>query len=196
MPSATTGYAAGFFGTVQKSTNGGAAWTTVNTGYPNDSYYGVHFTDADHGVICGGFYSGGNWQGVIMRTGNGGSTWSRVLASGPVLNGITVNGASTFAVGVIEVIQSDLFSTSVEGSVFEDHLSVFPNPFDDRIMITSTDLGNNTLYQLFTLTGELVLNGALHNGTIDTQSVQAGCYVLQVHNASGGSLGRTLVVKL
>ena len=112
MPDTATGWAVGFFGTAQKSTDGGATWNTINTGYPGDSYYGVHFTDADHGVICGGFYAG-SWQGVIMRTTNGGSSWSRIHTGGPVLNGITINDGSIFAVGTEEVIIMDALNTNI-----------------------------------------------------------------------------------
>ena len=77
-----------------------------------------------------------------------------------------------------------------------DPIRVAPNPFDDRITITSRDVGTNARYQLFTLSGTLVLSGALHYGTIDTQGIRAGCYVLDIHKADGGSLGRALVMKM
>ena len=194
MPDANTGYAAGFFGTVQKSENSGATWSTINTGYPGDSYYSVHFTDADHGVICGGYYAG-SWQGVIMRTANGGSTWTRIYSGGPVLNGITINDGNIFAVGANEVIITDLVPTTVNERTNPLAITAYPNPFGDQLRITSPAHGIATWFELTTVAGNVSQSGAVRNGMIDTSALAPGCYVLDVFDEARNSLGVVRVVK-
>lgn len=56
------------------SNNGGASWTFVDSVVPNGSKYQMCFYGKDTGYIAGG--------GSILKTTNGGSTWSIVLAMG------------------------------------------------------------------------------------------------------------------
>ena len=65
--------------TVLKTTNGGITWTelTIN----NATLTGVHFTDALNGVAVGyGHDSLPNPQAVILRTIDGGTSWSNQLS--------------------------------------------------------------------------------------------------------------------
>jgi alpha-tubulin suppressor-like RCC1 family protein len=87
-----------------------------------------------------------------------------------------------------------------EGSATEltGDIRFWPNPFDDRITITSSATSDgNSRFILYTLTGDVVLSGrVVANGVIDTKDLRAGCYVLRIDSSSGRSLKRTLVVKM
>ena len=65
---ANIGTAVGFRGTILRTTDGGATWTSQTSG---TSYYlsGVSFIDANNGIAVG-FY------GTIVRTTDGGATWN------------------------------------------------------------------------------------------------------------------------
>lgn len=179
MGDVTTGSAVGFFGTVQKTVNGAASWNTVNTGYPGDSYYAAHFTDALNGVICGGYYAG-SWQGVIMRTDDGGSTWDRIHTGGPVLNGITINDGHIFAVGVNEVILTDATALAMPVQDERNPLRAFPQPATGRLRIeNSTSVAIDAL--LCDPMGRVVARMLLSPGMndLDIGTFVAGSYVLR-----------------
>jgi len=57
-------YAVGVNGTIHKSTDGGDEWVELNSGI-NESLYGVYFTNALTGWVCGN-------NGVILKTTTGG----------------------------------------------------------------------------------------------------------------------------
>ena len=66
------GTAVGDFGTILRTTDGGDSWTPQTSG-TTKTLYGVSFTDANNGTICG-FDLGGGSQ-IILRTTDGGNNW-------------------------------------------------------------------------------------------------------------------------
>ena len=64
---ANTGTAVGDAGTILRTTNGGALWTSQPSGTTNQ-LFGVYFTDASTGTAVGG-------NGTILRTTTGGVIW-------------------------------------------------------------------------------------------------------------------------
>ena len=76
FPTATTGFAVGGFsqverGTILGTTNGGADWSRFTSDeFPWMEFTGVSFPTADVGYVVGAW-------GFIIRTDNGGSTWTR-----------------------------------------------------------------------------------------------------------------------
>ncbi|MBK8498849.1 MAG: T9SS type A sorting domain-containing protein [Flavobacteriales bacterium] len=195
MGDATTGFAAGFFGTVQKTVNGGANWSTVNTGYPGDSYYGVHFTDALNGVICGGYYAG-SWQGVILRTDDGGTSWDRIHTGGPVLNGITINDGHIFAVGTNEVIVSDLIGTGTTDLSDRMTISASPIPAADHVVIRSIAVDGGKL-EVRDAVGRLVLSGVVLSTSeqVDVSTWETGAYTVRITMAGVEQRTRFVVVR-
>jgi photosystem II stability/assembly factor-like uncharacterized protein len=55
-----TGYAAGAYGTVLKTTNGGANWIALNTG-SSIPFNALHFVNASTGSVAG-------WLWILMTT--------------------------------------------------------------------------------------------------------------------------------
>jgi photosystem II stability/assembly factor-like uncharacterized protein len=91
---ASTGTVVGSFGTILRTTNGGATWTAQSSGTPLD-LYGVSFSNANTGIVVG--------SGIALRTTNGGETWSTqssgILRSVWFTDGI--NGAAVGQAGTI-----------------------------------------------------------------------------------------------
>jgi photosystem II stability/assembly factor-like uncharacterized protein len=70
---AQTGYAVGIFGTILKTTNGGANWVSQSSGTTND-LWSVHFPmDTQTGYVVG--YDHNSGSGAILKTTNGGANW-------------------------------------------------------------------------------------------------------------------------
>lgn len=90
---ARTGFAAGEFGTVIKTEDGGASWERLPP-IPNDFYpMAVDFRDADTGWV-------GGLDGIVWETRDGGQSWQRQesVTSTPVYN-IAATAQGVFAVG-------------------------------------------------------------------------------------------------
>jgi photosystem II stability/assembly factor-like uncharacterized protein len=66
----STGWACGDGGYVIKTVNGGATWTPVDIQVGTAYLRGIHFVDADHGWIVGGW----SYADISLTT-NGGVTW-------------------------------------------------------------------------------------------------------------------------
>ncbi len=70
FPTQSVGYAAGTNGRIMKTTDAGSNWTLLPASTAA-TIRSVHFSSMDVGVIAG--------DDILMRTTNGGSTWSSVL---------------------------------------------------------------------------------------------------------------------
>jgi hypothetical protein len=87
---------------IGRTRNGGLAWTVVESTVPSwaVNFNAVYFADTLHGIIAGssGF---GNGPGVIIRTTNGGQTWSQVThpAANSLWEEIAVVGDSLWVIG-------------------------------------------------------------------------------------------------
>ncbi|MCF6342434.1 MAG: YCF48-related protein [Bacteroidales bacterium] len=80
-----TGWIVGTYKTVLKTVNGGETWTKISNALIGEYwYYSVSFADHLHGIAVGSKASdeGGATEGFIMRTDDGGDTWSEVLLDG------------------------------------------------------------------------------------------------------------------
>ena len=73
-------WAVGTGGLIEHSTDGGATWTTQQSGTEAD-LWSVSFTDDQHGWAVGGQPTNAA-PGVILRTIDGGTTWSDVTPAG------------------------------------------------------------------------------------------------------------------
>ncbi len=77
FPDASTGYAAGAWGTILKSTDGGLTWDSLSTG--TDQWFSsIHFINNTTGVAVGG------WDGNVWQTNDGGLTWNTMSYGYPV----------------------------------------------------------------------------------------------------------------
>jgi photosystem II stability/assembly factor-like uncharacterized protein len=76
----TNGFLGAYNNTIAKTANGGNTWTPIQyrPGYPDTRYYpyGMHFVNANVGWLGGRIYSGATNTGFILKTANGGSSWT------------------------------------------------------------------------------------------------------------------------
>ena len=77
-----TGYAGGWGNALLKTTNGGTTWTTLTTGLPStfqSRIQSIYFLNAATGYISGGDPYNTNANSFIMKTTDGGSTWTNLV---------------------------------------------------------------------------------------------------------------------
>lgn len=73
--SSATGWIAGEDNTILKTTNGGIDWIFQQGIFPK-SVRSIFFTDENNGCAAGIDYDGSNYFGVIIKTTDGGTTWT------------------------------------------------------------------------------------------------------------------------
>ena len=93
FPDLNTGYAAGAYGTILKTIDGGSTWITLSSGTLK-MLYSVYFTDANTGYIVGDV-------GTILTTTDGGLSWTTcVSGNSNLLTSVWATDANTaYAVG-------------------------------------------------------------------------------------------------
>ena len=67
----STGFAAGYWGTITKTTNSGITWSALNSNSPSISFFDIDFLDENTGFVCGS-------NGTILKTTNAGVNWSPI----------------------------------------------------------------------------------------------------------------------
>ena len=79
------GYSCGTNGTILKTTDGGINWELLNSG-TTLPLGDVHFINADTGFVTGGTWNG---EGVVLRTIDGGDTWSTSATCSNLITSVT-----------------------------------------------------------------------------------------------------------
>jgi len=106
-----TGFVAGDDGSLLKTNDKGATWSTIPTGIMDD-FYAVYFKDINEGFITG-------FTGTIRHTTDGGNTWT-AQASGTqnLLRAIASKGNTCYTVGQrnMEGYNAPILKTTNEGA--------------------------------------------------------------------------------
>jgi photosystem II stability/assembly factor-like uncharacterized protein len=97
------GIAAGRNGRIFLTSDGGKNWHLRAEGLPNTYFLDVSFPDPAMGIVVG--YQSNPNQGLIMRTTDGGRTWSKTEIPGPLLAVSFANSNFGIAVGNFGTIQ-------------------------------------------------------------------------------------------
>ena len=204
FPTSLTGYVVGWYGTVIKTTDAGSNWSTLSTGYPNDNYYGVYFSDASNGYVVGSYYKssgfGGTWEGVIMKTTDGGTNWTREYTGGKELHAIFENAGVITAVGSDErIISNGSFTTSLKENTAGLNLNVFSY---HRSLNISFDIENSALatVEIFDQLGSKiadVMNNQFVLGaqrlTWDASTLAKGVYFVRL-SSSNGAITKKIII--
>ncbi|MBE0417442.1 MAG: hypothetical protein IBX63_06740, partial [Coriobacteriia bacterium] len=106
VPSSTTVIAVGASGTILRSTNDGASWTSVGPGGTNN-FTGVSFRNASNGLAVSS-------TGTVFYTSNGGASWS---LSSPNLDGDPYSGTVHDVAFVESGGQSTAFASGRLGQI-------------------------------------------------------------------------------
>lgn len=83
--------------------------------------------------------------------------------------------------GLIECATNSIENTAA----LEDEVRIFPNPFEDQLIIESSFQGTQN-YALYSILGEHILSGSVQSGStnINLESIPDGLYLLKVRDQS------------
>ena len=98
-------YAGGNVATIFKTLNGGVNWFFLSTVPGIENVYRIQFTDGQTGMIGGG--RNNDFDGVFLRTTNGGANWVSSLLTAQVIDDfIFVNAQTGWAISGGDVLRS------------------------------------------------------------------------------------------
>jgi photosystem II stability/assembly factor-like uncharacterized protein len=189
FPQENVGYAVGeninpMHGTILKTINGGADWTSQESGTGN-SLQSVFFTDVNTGYAVGGF-----GDGIILKTTDGGTSWVGLTSgTSKALYAVYFPKADTgYAVGENGTILKTINGGGVgidETSADPTHFKIYPNPASELISIESPVIPGITRLTVSDLQGrvlkEMEITGL--KSQIDIRDLPSGIYFLTVKNA-------------
>ena len=192
----STGYAVG--GEIYKTIDGGSTWTAL-TGM-NNNLMSAYFINANTGYAVGSTYisSGGSTfeEGFIMKTNNGGLTWSTLscISEFPLLATYFTDTSQGYAVGETGVILATLngggFPVSVENQLTNTStFTLYPNPTNNKVIITDNQKLNSVIkISIFSMRGEQVINEDFQNQSrieINVNLFAKGIYLVKIQTSTG-----------
>lgn len=114
------GYACGNNGTILKTTNSGLSWNSISSStYAGFMFWDIEFFNSDTGIVVGESDPGSNpcGNGCILRTTDGGTSWTPVYVSAgkPVRDFFIANADTLYACGGAEATYSQMLRSTDGG---------------------------------------------------------------------------------
>lgn len=183
-----TGFAVGYAGNINKTTNGGASWQSLNTP-TSTNLMDITFINDTVGFIAGGMW--GN-MGEILKTTNGGNTWSKyITTTAHTLNAICFSTPTTgFAAGG-DMTSHVILRTTNGGNTWTTLKSGIGFGINDITFVNATTgyaAGSN---------GQIIktINGGLSWTTLTTNTSAYIADIFFVDSLLGFAAGETTLLK-
>lgn len=159
----------------------GGSYQTVTWNVAGTTANGINAANVD---ILWSTDNGETWTTLLARTPNDGSE-SVVIPNAPTSSGrIMVKGNNHIFFDVnnanISVTESQL-STSENQLKGSNEIKLYPNPVKDILTLSNTKSEKYTIYDM---SGKLVMEGTLQNGTLNVSSLIKGNYVIKIDHFS------------
>lgn len=182
-------------GQIIHTTNGGTNWTLQTDPSPSSgSLAKVFFLNAQEG------WAGGNF-GRVLYTSDGGDNWSTVNTGATSLirgiyftspnNGYIVgNDGNAFK-------YTQLSSSNVQPGENDFDFSIFPNPFNNKIQVSSPIIkSNDGAIQIFSLEGKLLMEYKFTRGeeiiSLNISGLKAGTLLCKVMSDNKSSVQKII----
>lgn len=110
-------------------------------------------------------------------SGNGGVNFSTTATETKYLKGKFVIGSLDKSRCYFDIVYKVVppVTSAIENSELENNL-IYPNPFENIINVKQ----NNTLYSIYDILGNEVLEGTINDNRINTESLKSGVYILEI----------------
>jgi len=196
------GYAVGYNGKYSRTFDGGATWSAPVSLCAYTLHDMTFFNDSI-GYIVGGnepsMSTIGIPNGVILRTQNGGNSWTVIDSSyfGYLTSIQAVNDSVGYAAGgeglILKITNANILS-SIETHHEEMQLNIFPNPVQDELTVYSSNSNNNVELKILNLLGEEISRGIFNlPAKLNLKSLKNGFYFIQMIDENGAILSRKFI---
>lgn len=171
FPTPNIGYAVGWDGNIIKTIDGGDTWSALTSG-TNEVLYKVDFIDENIGYVAGN-------NGTILKTIDGGTNWTLedITFTSDIMAIKFTDLNHGFAVGSDENILKFESTASVNENLINNS-QIYPNPFNDKILLNNNEDFNNII--IYDITGKIVINQNILNNIIITQQLTKGTYIVKL----------------
>ena len=133
-----------------------------------------------------------DYNGILMAADNDTLVVSRDNQNFEILAMI---GTTEISANISEL------STNPENEYF-NKLKIYPNPFKEKFFIQLGDKNIYSSYQLIDISGRIVKNGKLEQGSgsievieISTSKLESGIYTLRIYNYNHSKLWKLIMIK-
>ena len=108
--------------------------------------------------------------------------------------GLDMNNVSIIDVGDGETVEGVDYTVTDQGinttgvnEISVQNLKIYPNPVKDELQVTSYKLQDGALYSIFSVTGQVLMQGKLQGETttINVSTLPSGVYFIKVGNMVG-----------
>lgn len=184
---------------VFKTTNGGSNWVAISDGLPSIPVNDILIQPEPFRIFIA-------TDMAVQFSEDDGETWDFLGDNLPptIMTHLQYHEATnriyigTFGRSIYSFGLEQIDFVGVEGSEFETHFSIYPNPSSDYIVLYGTEpFDAVTAWAIVDMNGAEVLNGTLSSGTkeerIDTRSLRSGNYLIRMGGLA--SAGKFQVVE-
>lgn len=91
----------------------------------------------------------------------------------------------------VNVVGGPLQTLQIEAQ----HISVFPNPAENKININAGNLPDGKKFRVLDITGRISLQGSISGNEIGIESLESGLYILQIESGNGEFMTHRFVKK-
>ena len=91
------------------------------------------------------------------------------------------------------VISTDITSLSIENNILNDNVSVYPNPAQNILNITATNINIKNI-SLINILGKTIYTSSFSK-TINISAFYKGLYVLRIESTEGGVITKKIILK-
>ncbi len=203
---ASTGIICGDGGLIKRTKNGGANWSTINTGTTND-LQGIKFVTSTKVYTCGS-------AGTILKSTDAGLTWvAQVSGTTAALRGIDLFSSDDLGitVGASGTIRRTTNGGSVTGFIQQSNETPneyslaqnYPNPFNPstnfKFQITKSGFVKLTVFDMLGKEITKLVNQELSAGTFtvnfDASSLPSGTYFYRLQTESFTDTKKMVLIK-
>lgn len=137
------GWIAGEDNTILKTTNGGTDWIFLQGVFPK-SVRSIYFTDENNGCAAGIDYDGGSYFGVIIRTTDGGASWTAQYSGYWLLSIYFTDSGTGWAAGAGIILKTTDGGTSWNQQITGTSYQLYSVHFSDSSFGWAAGFDGNT----------------------------------------------------
>ncbi|MCW3071605.1 MAG: hypothetical protein JWO44_1495 [Bacteroidetes bacterium] len=172
---------------IRQSSNAGVSWSATSNPSSGNVLTGMDFFNSLEGFIVGGNI-GAN-TGIIMKSNNGGNTWTSYTPGSSRLTRVDfVNANTAYAVGLDGTILKYTSNVGIqELSNDAAEINAYPNPFSAS---TTIDCGNHTfennaVVEVYSMDGRLVASKEYSKENkivFERNNMATGIYIFHIYD--------------